>query len=188
MNNQNPNKPVELLERKSPPILTGILILLVLVCSFLCQSAHNALWLHEHAFQANKILSMLIEQKYGQILAIIFYANFTTINIWQTVFSIYFLFTFGFPMESRFGPTRFVYLIILSTTLPWLIQYWDVNFNPVWHVYFEHPKADTYFFGPVYILAALAGAYMTLIPRKKSLELYIPTSGKEGRVQLFKPN
>lgn len=180
MTSQNLNQPVELAERKSPAVLTGVLIVLVLVYSYLCQSAHGALWLHEHVFQANKILSLINEQQYNKLWPIIFYANFTTVNIWQLVFSLYFLFTFGVAVESRLGPVRFVLLITLGAIIPWAVQYWDILNNTVWPVYFEHAKANTYFFGPVFILVALACAYMILIPQKVHLNYTSLNQEKRG--------
>ena len=88
----------------------------------------------------------------------LFYSNFTTINIWQLVFSLYFLFTFGMAVESRLGPVRFILLITLEPLFPGQFNTGIFFIIQSGRVYFEHAKANTYFFGPVFILFALASA------------------------------
>ena len=96
-----------------------------------------------------------------------------------------YFFTSLVQVESRLGPSRFLLLVLLSATIPWLVSMWDILNNPVWPLYFEHPKSDTYFYGPSYILCALAVAYILIIPKKSSRELYIVTSTKQQRTEFF---
>ena len=54
--NKEPEKGFELAEQKSPPILTGILIILLVYVSWQFNPQHGEVWLHNHVFQANQLL------------------------------------------------------------------------------------------------------------------------------------
>jgi membrane associated rhomboid family serine protease len=127
----------------------------------------------------------LKEQQYIEILSMLFYSNFLTINIWQSLCSAYFLFTFGFTVERKLGPIRFLSVVILGATIPWIVQFCDVLFNPIWPLYFEHLKSDTYFFGPAFILCTLASAYKFLTPKKKTHDFYVLQSAKTPATEIF---
>lgn len=174
-------QPVELAEHKSFAVLTFFLMLLVGAVSCVYQFGHSEIWLHDHVFQANKIYSFLEQGHYADILSALLFSNFVTINFWQALFSVYFLFTFGLPVERRLGPIRFICMVVLAGTIPWAVQFWDVVYNPTWPLYFEHEKLDTYFFGPSFILFTLASAYAIVTPYAKKRELYIMQSDKTRR-------
>lgn len=182
------NPHVALAERQSMPILTVLLIALLGYFSYVFQSSHNEIWISQNLFQSYKVFSLFSEQAYSQLGDILLKSNFVTVNIWQFVASIYFIFLFGMPVERRLGPSRFIFMIILAATLPWIVQFWDIMHNPTWPMAFEHPKLNIYFTGPAFIICALAGAYITVVPKKKMRELYVLKSNKGGVSEIFNRN
>ncbi len=179
------NSNIELAERRTPPLLTMVLFGLVAYFSYAYQMAPSASWLSQNIFQAYKVLSLCSEQQFVQVAGLLFKSNFATINLWQLVASLYFIALFGIPTERRLGPLRFILLIFLAGLLPWLVQFWDIMHNPVWPLPFEHPKLNTFFVGPGLIITALASAYITVVPKKKTRELYVMKTKKTGASEIF---
>jgi len=161
------HRQIDVVERKTPPILSGILGFMVLLGYYFYRSSHNITWINEHTFQASRFIDFYTSHQYANIGKMLFMANFATINIWQLLLSIYFLCVFSIPVEKRLGPIRFIGLVVLAGTIPWIIQFWDVICNPVWPMAFEHSKLNTYFFGPSFITLVFASAYMVLVPTKE---------------------
>jgi len=184
----SPENKIELAEGQSPTILTFLLIILVVVVTYNYKPEHTELWLHDHIFQVNIVMQLLRSGGYVDILQRLFFSNFLNLALWQTIFPVYFLFTFGAATESRLGPGRFLVLVLLGATIPWIVQFWDVLNNPVWPLYFEHTKSETYFFGPVYILFTLLGSYSVLGVKKRSREFYIISKDKQQPGELFNRN
>ncbi len=121
-----------------------------------------------NTFQLDQVINLFNTQKYGQIGNLLFTTNFANSNIWQLLLSIYFVCLFGIPVEKRLGPTtRFISLIFLACTLPWIVQFLDLRYSPIWPILFEHPKQNIYFFGQYCIMLALASTYSVLCKRRK---------------------
>jgi len=82
---------VGIAERKSPPLLTGVLTLLLITVYSFFQSAHGQSWIMRNTFQAEQIVNIFNTQKYEQIGNLLFMTNFANISIWQLLVSIYFI-------------------------------------------------------------------------------------------------
>ncbi len=167
---QNPqlniNKPVGISERQTMPVLSIFLAIAYVLVYYYYQTGGGESWIARNTFQFDQVLTLLQGQKYAQLSNVLFSTNFANLALWQLLVSIYFTCLFAIPVEKRLGPSRFVLLIILACTLPWVLQFMDVFRLPLWPLPFEHLKQSLYFFGPYSVMLALAGAYAVLAPRR----------------------
>ncbi len=160
-------KSVGISERKSLPLLTGLLAMLALFTFYNYQSAHSTVWVTENTIRASRVIDLLAQQKFGDLARLFYISNFLTTSLGQLGASVYFLCLFGIPVEKRLAPGRFLLLVCVAAVLPWCVQIFDAWRAPVWPIPFEHEKSTVSFFGLTSIILALAGAYLVLVPKKE---------------------
>ncbi len=171
MKDSNINKPqpkaVGIAEQKTFPILSVVLGFLLVLVNYFYQSAHSSTWITQNTFEASHFIDLYTQQKWSDLMSMLFFSNLATLNAWQLLFSVYFLSLFSIPVEKRLGPIRYIMLILLAGVIPWVVQCWDITHNPVWHLPFEHLKLNVNCFGPINIIFALASAYVMSVPKRE---------------------
>jgi membrane associated rhomboid family serine protease len=178
------NRPVGVSERKSPPILTLVLAVVFVLIYQSYRSAHGQSWIMRNAFQAEQIVNLFNTHKFDQLANMILMTNFTSITTWHLLLSIYFFCLFGIAVEKRLGPIRYMTILFVAGIVPWIVQFTDLTYCPIWPIAFEYPKYDFYFFGPSAILLALSAAYMVLVP-KKAADMSNSRLHRKDRTEIF---
>jgi membrane associated rhomboid family serine protease len=182
--NVKSNRTVGVSERTTPAVLTLLLDAMILVSYYSYQSSGGASWIMRNVFQLEQVLNLINAQKYSQLFSMLYNSNFVNVSVWQLLLSIYFVSLFGIPVEKRLGPMRFIMLILVCCTLPWLVQFIDLSYCPFWPVPYNHPQHDLFFFGPFSIILGLAGAYNVLMP-KRAVDMSHSRLHRKDRTEIF---
>lgn len=144
----------------SPPV-AWITIFLLLLCFFgfamsIGQHGSWITWIHKHSYSIAQSNTYISEHNFISLLGMMFWATFSQINIWQLLFSAYFLWVFGSTIEERLGGTRYLIVVILCWLGGWLFLDYDSGVG-----------STTYFIGPSILIAGLIGGYLIFFPEKK---------------------
>jgi membrane associated rhomboid family serine protease len=166
---QQESRKINFADQKTPPLMTYMLIILIVVLYCMGAAARTDSWFAQNAFQAQKIYSSVRSMNWADVATMISYSNFMTNNVWAMIGSMYFLWAFGTSVESRVGANRYIYVLICGLTLPWVVLTFDALMNNPWRfVPFEGPdKPYLYYFGPNLLIFTIMGAYAVLTPPKK---------------------
>jgi membrane associated rhomboid family serine protease len=154
-------------ERKSFPVMTFGLIVVVVAVYCLGASSKVDTWFVQNTIQPEQFWQSCLKGDYQSVLTGLTMSNFATVSLWTMIPSIYFIWLFGTSVELRLGPTRFLVLFLLGATIPWAVQIWDALFMPNWPLSESGAKFTLNYFGPGLFSFALFGAYMVLVPAKK---------------------
>jgi hypothetical protein len=168
---QQPNMPekLEIEDRPSTSILTGLLILGAVIC-YVVSVKRVEFWLADHCWSVNRINHIIgISQAGGDFLSSVTtviekadwanllltygYANLCTFNMIHMGLSVYFFWVFGGHIESRLGNGRYLILLLLGMIVPWWVLQWDAGSAP-----------QITFFGPLFLTCAMLGGYLVLPP------------------------
>jgi membrane associated rhomboid family serine protease len=168
MNSLNPpQQKIKFEEQSAPPLLTGMLIVLLVIAYWLISGKDVSAYA-DHSFKASAVMEYLAAHDYGKLANVWWAGNFGSVNLWQMVGSMYFLGVFGVAVEKRLGAGRYILVLLLGSTIPWVVQYWDAS-NPIISLFpGEHgSKLDIMYMGPFFLTCAILGAYVVVAPPKK---------------------
>src|SRR5271170_240018 len=150
MNSLDPPKgKIKFEQRQTLPILTLGLIVAAITVYCCGASSRGDTWFIQNTLQPGLFWEAVQKVDYQTVLTALAYSNFASVNLYVMILGVYFLFVFGTAVEQRLGPSRFLLLVFLGTTLPWIILIWDALNNPLWPLEGDPaPKFTLYFFGP----------------------------------------
>ncbi|PWT95141.1 MAG: hypothetical protein C5B53_11925 [Candidatus Melainabacteria bacterium] len=162
-----PKKKIKFEEMSAPPLITGMLVIACVFTYWLLSGKDPSAYA-DLTFKPSSVMEILATQQWAKLANVWYSANFGSINLWQLAASLYFLGVFGTVVEKRLGPGRYLLVILLGSTLPWVIQYWDTG-NAVISILpgEKASKLDIMYIGPFFITCAILGAYIVLAPPKK---------------------
>jgi membrane associated rhomboid family serine protease len=162
-----PKKKIKFEEMSAPPLLTAMVVI-TMIFTYWLMSGKDATAYTEMWFKPSAVMEFIATQQWPKLANVWFSANFGSINLWQLSFGIYFVGLFGTVVEKRLGPGRYLLVLLLGTTVPWVIQYWDTGNAVISLLPGEHPsKLDIMYVGPFFLTCAILGAYIVLAPPKK---------------------
>jgi membrane associated rhomboid family serine protease len=171
MNTLNPpEKKIKFEERAGIPALTICVVLMSLVIYSFTHGKVTAdnLSFVANSFQASALYEDYAQHDWSKIVVAWIMGNFMAVALWQLIVSAYFFWLFGVVVEKRLGPGRFAFLVLIGSTLPWIVQMWDATRAPLIQLPGDNPvKFELCFMGPSIVTFALVGAYMILAPPKK---------------------
>jgi membrane associated rhomboid family serine protease len=169
MNSLEPKgKVVKFEDRKTLPIVTLMLVVTTIAIYCVGAAGRGDVWYSTNTIQPEQFWLALQKMDFATIGNGLIYSNFASYNMWAMILSIYFLWLFGSAVEQRLGPARYFLLIILGTTIPWIVQAWDGVYNGPWALENDPtPRYTLNYFGPGLLTFALLGAYIILKPEKK---------------------
>jgi membrane associated rhomboid family serine protease len=165
-----PKRKIKFEEKSTIPILTGMLVVFVLTiyCTAQTYKASEG-WLARNTLTADAFWTAFHKADYSQILNLLLYSDFCTVDVWCLIGGCYFLYLFGGEVERRIGPTRFILLTFIGLTLPWAIWLWDTTMNGPWMFIPGETfgKSSVAFFGPSLLTFTILGSYLVLATERK---------------------
>lgn len=163
------------------PIATLLLIFcMVVVFAMSCQhrmefwSAHPSQmsWVQNSAaVQAVNIATWMRDSNFQRLLSQLAMASVAALTGWQLVANCYFTWVFGSTVEQKLGAGRYFLLVLLAMFVPYAIVAWNG---------LRTGDLSTYYFGPLFVLAALMGAGM-VFPEEKEVKIWF----KKTRGEIF---
>lgn len=154
---------MEFQDRPSTPVLTGILVLCTIVNYSISRGVFTPgtrfdSWLANNCYNLSHVKPLLDEKNYPGLMGIGYNTTFSSFDIIQMGFTLYFFWVFGKHVEQKLGPIRFVILIFLGITVPLFVLHWQMSTT----------DNDTIFVGPMFLLCTILGTYMVFPPLPKS--------------------
>ncbi len=127
-------------------------------------------WMKTNSFQVVNIYKFFANKDFLRLAAQLPTAALASFATWQLLANMYFLWVFGTKVEQKLGPA-YIGLILAALYLPWGI------------VQFDRFKAldDTYFYGPLFLIASVLGASMVFPKRKEINTQWV----KSARGEIF---
>lgn len=163
-----PKKKIKFEEQQAPPLITGMLVILLVIAYWLVSGKDPALY-PDHSFKPSAVMEYLATKQYMNLINVWWSANFSSINLIHLAGGMYFLGVFGVAVEKRLGAGRYLLVLLLGSTIPWAVQYWDTA-NAVVSLFpgeAGHSKLDLMYMGPFLMTCAIVGAYIVVAPPKK---------------------
>jgi len=161
------------------PIATMLLIFcMVIVFAMMCQhrmefwQPHAAMlnWAQNSAsIQAVNVATWTRDGDFQRLLSQLAMGSLAALTGWQLVANCYFTWVFGSTVEQKLGMGRYMLLVILAFYIPYGVVAWDA---------IKTGDLSTYFYGPVYVIAALMAAGMVFPEEKKIRYWFKKTRGE----------
>jgi membrane associated rhomboid family serine protease len=163
------------------PIATMLLIFcMVIVFAMMCQhrmefwTSHPAQlnWAqNSSSVQAVNVATWVRDGNFQRLISQLAMASVAALTGWQLVANCYFTWVFGSTVEQKLGMGRYMILVMLAIFVPYGLVSWQaVNTGDL----------NTYYYGPLYIIAALMGAGM-VFPEEKKIRFWF----KKTRGEIF---
>lgn len=139
----------------TPPMpWVTIFLLLLTIIGFYMSHAMEANWLKEHAFSCEKYFQQ--ENIFAQIQYCML-PTFSQVNILTMLANVYFIWVFGQQIELRLGNALMAILVLISIVTGWMSLAQSMG-----------PITLPLFVGPAFLICALLGGYLILMPGKKT--------------------
>ena len=149
--------PVEFEDSASKPLFT---IMMIMGCLYYYIQTGKAVEfaLSHNCWSVNNINEAIHASNWVGLGNILLFSNFGSFNMFHMGLSLYFIWVFGSHLEGRLGSGRYLLLVILGMTMPWLVLQWDAQGVP-----------STTFFGDSFLCFCMVGGYIIVppVPLKK---------------------
>ena len=148
-----PGSKLEFDEKSTSMPLFSILLILGNIYCYTMSAKKEEFWIAHNCWSISNVASLLQAHNWGAICNLIPFSNLASFNMIHMGLSMYFIWVFGGHIESKIGSNRYMPLLLLGMTLPWVLLQFEAAGQP----------SMTYF-GSLFLLCAIIGAYVVLPP------------------------
>jgi len=148
---------VEFEDTPNKPMLTAMLIL-GCIYFYTLSVKHEEFFITGHCWSVKHVNDLIHAAKWVDLGSLFGYANLSSFNMLHMGMTLYFFWVFGSHLEGRLGAGRYLLLLLLGMTMPWLVLQWDAQSIPT-----------TAFFGGAFLCFCMIGGYLVVppVPLKK---------------------
>lgn len=181
MNQQLEPPKIKFEDRPTFPLITAVIVFLYVFVYWMVANnkivANDKLieiWVDHNVWQTTTAVELVRSGKWQQLLSMVVLSTFAQINLWQLVGNMYFTWVFGTIVERRLEFGRYMVLVILGIFAPWLVLGIDTYLKA---------SDSIYYFGPVYLITTILGAYLVFPPEKR---IRLGSSMPKPRNEIFR--